>query len=306
MRSSKKELLAYAGMALMTIITGLSFIFMKLALRYTNPVDLLAHRFSSAFIVILLLQLSGLVKTPKFSFEKIRSLFLLALLYPLLFFLLQTFGVKYSTASEAGIIFAITPVLTMLTAMIFLKEKTGIVQKIGILLSVLGIFYIIFNTDSQQGTTDPKGLVLLLLSVAAIVAYYTLGKKRGTSFSPIELTILMTYLAFIFFNAWSLINHWQNQSLDSFFMPLKEPGFLIPTLYLGVLSSLLTSFLSNYALTVIPASKIAVFNNLSPLVSIAGGIIILNERLFAYHIIGGIMVLIGIVATVAFKAGSAK
>ncbi len=301
MRITKKELAAYAGMALITIITGLSFIFMKFALRYTNPIDLLAHRFSSAFIVIVLLQLIGLVKVPRFTKENLGSLLLLALFYPVLFFLLQTFGVKYSTASEAGIIFAITPVLTMVSAMIFLKEKTSLIQKLGIILSVLGIFYIIFKTGNTGGETDPKGLILLLLSVISIVAYYTFGKKRGTNFSPVNLTILMTYLAFVFFNAWSLINHWHEGTISLFFEPLKETGFLIPVLYLGILSSLLTSFLSNFALTAISASSIAVFNNLSPLVSIAGGIIILHETLFVYHVIGGIMVLTGIIATIAYK-----
>ncbi|MCK9291680.1 MAG: DMT family transporter [Bacteroidales bacterium] len=301
MRITKKELAAYAGMALITIITGLSFIFMKFALRYTNPIDLLAHRFSSAFIMIVLLQLIGLVKVPRFTKENLGSLLLLALFYPVLFFLLQTFGVKYSTASEAGIIFAITPVLTMVSAMIFLKEKTSLIQKLGIILSVLGIFYIIFKTGNTGGETDPKGLILLLLSVISIVAYYTFGKKRGTNFSPVNLTILMTYLAFVFFNAWSLINHWHEGTISLFFEPLKETGFLIPVLYLGILSSLLTSFLSNFALTAISASSIAVFNNLSPLVSIAGGIIILHETLFVYHVIGGIMVLTGIIATIAYK-----
>lgn len=86
MRITKKELAAYAGMALITIITGLSFIFMKFALRYTNPIDLLAHRFSSAFIVIVLLQLIGLVKVPRFTKENLGSLLLLALFYPVLFF----------------------------------------------------------------------------------------------------------------------------------------------------------------------------------------------------------------------------
>lgn len=189
----------------------------------------------------------------------------------------------------------------MVSAMIFLKEKTSLIQKLGIILSVLGIFYIIFKTGNTGGETDPKGLILLLLSVISIVAYYTFGKKRGTNFSPVNLTILMTYLAFVFFNAWSLINHWHEGTISLFFEPLKETGFLIPVLYLGILSSLLTSFLSNFALTAISASSIAVFNNLSPLVSIAGGIIILHETLFVYHVIGGIMVLTGIIATIAYK-----
>ncbi len=301
MGTSKKEFWAYAGMSLMTAIIGLSFIFMKVALRFTGPVDLLAHRFNAAFVAVLLLQAAGVLKFPRFNFKKSRSLLLLTLFYPVLFFLLQTFGVQFSTASEAGIVFAITPVLTMLSAAIFLKEKTGFLQKTGILLSVAGVLYIIFKTGNHAGTTDLKGILLLLLSVLAIVAYYTAGKKIGPTFSPTELTVLMTYLAFIVFNAWAITIHIQHNTLSHFFEPLKQAGFLIPVLYLGVLSSLLTSFLSNYALTAIPASKIAVFNNLSPVITIAGGILFLDERLYGYHLTGGVLVLAGIAATLFFK-----
>lgn len=41
--------LAYAGLVVMTLIIGLSFIFVKIGLSYANPYDLLAHRFPQSF-----------------------------------------------------------------------------------------------------------------------------------------------------------------------------------------------------------------------------------------------------------------
>ncbi len=301
MSASKKEVLAYFGMVLNTTITGLSFIFMKLALSHTTPLDLLAHRFTAAMAVMVLLLLFGLMKMPRFDPAKLKPLLFLALFYPILFFTLQTIGMKYSAASEAGIIFAITPILTLLSAIVFLKEKTGFLQKAGIFLSVAGVLYIILKTNSSIGNSNPKGVILLLLSVLCIVAYYTLGKKIGPRFSAVELTALMTILAFLTFNIWAVVVHLQHGTISQFFVPLKQTAFLIPVLYLGILSSLLTAFLSNFALTAIPASKIAVFNNLSPIISIVGGILILNEKLLYYHILGGILVLTGVAATVFFK-----
>lgn len=298
----KKELLAYLGMSVNTAIVGLSFIFMKMALRYTDPVVMLAHRFSFAFLVLILMQLFGLVKFPSFSFSRIKPLLLLALFYPLMFFLLQTFGIQYSTASEAGIIFAVIPVLTTLVASVFLKEKTNLLQKTGILMSVAGVFYIIFKTGIHKNDTDPLGVVLLLLSVLSIIAYYTIGRKLGHTFSPVELTVLMSYLAFIIFNIWALSHHFLNGTPFKFIDPLTHSCFLIPILYLGVLSSLLTSFLSNYALTAISASKIAVFNNLSPVIAVFGGVVFLNEKLYGYHFIGGMLVLVGVVSTISVKS----
>ncbi|HZJ74291.1 MAG TPA: DMT family transporter [Perlabentimonas sp.] len=292
---------AYIGLILVTIIIGLSFIFVIIGLKYSSPMDLLAHRFTAAAISLVFLWVFGLVKLPRFSFKKAKWLLLLSLFYPLLFFALQTFGLQHSTASEAGIIFATTPIITLIAASFFLKEKTTWLQKIGIVLSIAGILFIIYFTGNISGGTTLKGLLLLMLSVFALVVYYVLGKVVTANFSAMEITVWMTILAFVAFNGFSVASHIQTHTLNQFFKPLGQMEFLWAVLYLGVLSSMVTAFLTNFALTQVPASQIAVFNNLSPLVSIAGGIIILNETLYSYHIIGGLLVLAGVAMTVFFK-----
>ncbi len=298
---SAKNPKAYLGLILMTIIVGFSFIFLKIGLRYAGAMDLMAHRFTAAAISLVIMWLFGFIRIPRFSLKKAKSLVFLSIFYPLLFFTLQTFGMEHSTASEAGIIFATVPVITLLAARIFLKEKTTILQKTGIALSIAGILFIIYNSGNLPGSTTLKGLLLLLLSVFSVVTYYVLGKKISVNFSAMEITVWMTFLAFLVFNGWSVVSHIQSNTLGQFFTPLLQKEFLWAVLYLGVLSSMLTAFLTNFALTQIPASQIAVFNNLSPVIAIAGGILILGETLFAYHIIGGLLVLAGVAMTVFFK-----
>lgn len=292
---------AYLGLIVMTSIVGFSFIFLKIGLRYTGAMDLMAHRFTAAAFSLVIMWLFGFVKIPCLSLKKARPLLILSLFYPLLFFSLQTFGMKYSTASEAGIIFATVPVITLLAARIVLREQTTILQKTGIALSIAGILFIIYNTGILPGETTVKGVLLLLLSVFSVVAYYVLGKKTSVHFSAMEITVWMTVLAFLVFNVWSVTSHLLDHTLSQFFKPLAQPEFLWTVLYLGVLSSMLTAFLTNYALTKIPASQIAVFNNLSPVIAILGGVLILGETLFAYHIIGGLLVLAGVAMTLFFK-----
>lgn len=306
MSTNTKQNQAYIGLILATIIIGLSFIFVKIGLRYAGAMDLLAHRFTAAVISIVVLWILGFIKLPQVSFKKAKSLLLLSLFYPLLFFSLQTFGLQHSTASEAGIVFSTTPIITLIAASVFLKEKTTWLQKIGIVLTIVGILYIIYFSGDVSGSTTKKGILLLLLSVLAVVTYYIIGKVVGAHFSAIEITVWMTMLAFIVFNSFSIAGHIQNNTLIEFFNPLFHSAFLWSILYLGVLSSMITSFLTNFALIQIPASQIAVFNNLSPLISIAGGILILGETLFVYHIVGGFLVLGGVTMTVIFKSRNQK
>ncbi len=303
MSTDKKQRQAYIGLIVFTLIVGLSFLFVKIGLRYAHPVDLLAHRFTAAAIPILLLWIFGIIKLPRFSFRKVKLILLLSLFYPLLFFALQTFGLQHSSASEAGIVFATTPIITLMAASFFLKEKTTLLQKTGIVMTIAGILYIIYYSGGVSGSTTLKGLLLLLLSVLALVVYYVLGKVISAHFSAIEITVGMTMLAFIVFNSFSLASHIQNHTLNQFFNPLLHLEFLWSVLYLGVLSSMFTAFLTNFALTHVLASQIAVFNNLSPLIAVAAGVFILDETLFTYHIIGGLMVLSGVAMTVFFKTG---
>lgn len=298
--------LAYIGMILVTSIVGLSFIFVKVGLEYANPIDLLAHRFSVGAITVGVLWIFGLLKFTPFSWAKTKTLLLLSLFFPLLFFAFQAYGMEYSSASEAGIIFSAVPIVTLIVAGIFLKEKTNTLQKIGIALTILGIAYIMYRTGNISENTSFKGVVLLFLSVLSVVTYYALGKKMSTKIPVLEITVWMTLLSFIVFNSWSLIIHLQNNSLNTFLEPLAHKEFIWTVVYLGVLSSVLTSFLTNYALSKIPASQIAVFNNLSPIIAIIGGVVILKETLHSYQIIGGILVIAGIVLAQISKSDKEK
>jgi drug/metabolite transporter (DMT)-like permease len=299
---------AYIGLILITIIIGLSFIFVKIGLKYAGAMDLLAHRFTAGAISVGLLWLFGFIKISALNWTKAKSLFLLSLFYPLLFFALQTFGMKYSTASEAGIIFATVPIITLIVASIFLKEKTTILQKLGILISIVGIAYIMYNTGNLPKSISIKGVLLLFLSVFSVVSYYVLGQKISVEFSVLEITVWMTILAFIVFNGFSIVNHVQSNSMNEFFEPLAKKEFLWTVLYLGILSFVVTSFLTNFALSKISVSQIAVFNNLSPIIAILGGILILDETLHNYQIIGGVLVITGVVMTQVFnnKYGNQK
>ena len=292
---------AYLGLILMTIIVGLSFILVKIGLRHANPMDLLAHRFTAGAISVGVLGLFGFLKFSALTWPKAKALLLLSLFYPLLFFAFQTFGMEYSSASEAGIIFATVPIITLVVAGIFLKEKTTVLQKIGIGLSLGGIAYIMYRTGNFSESTSYKGVVLLLLSVFSVVIYYAVGKKVSVNFSSLEITVWMTLLAFIAFNCWSIFSHIQHGTVKEFFEPLAQKEFLWAVLYLGILSSVVTSFITNYALSKIPTSQIAVFNNLSPIITIIAGVVILGEMLHDYQIIGGIFVITGVVMTQIFS-----
>lgn len=305
MNPLKKEMVTYAGLTLMTVIIGFSFIFVKIALRHASPIDLLAHRFTAATIGLFFFYLLRGKGWPIIGRKNIFPLLALSLFYPLLLFSMQTIGLQFTTASEAGILSATAPVLTVILASIFLKEKSSFLQIIFVLFSVAGIVYIMYKNGLGEISSETlRGDFFILLSVLSMAIYFVLGRKVTQQFDAMDITFFMTVTTCILFNMIAVVAHWNSGTLSLYFEPFKDSEFLWAILYLGILSSFLTSFLTNSALTVIPASQVSIFNNFSPVIAVFSGILFLNETLHAYHIIGGVMVLIGIIGVNIWKTNN--
>ncbi|RKF52330.1 transporter [Bacillus wiedmannii] len=287
---------AYLSALLYSFIIGFSFMFVKLALTVTSPLDTLAHRFTVAFVAASIPIVFGFVKL-NMSFKNILALLPLAIFYPALFFAFQAFGLVYTSSSEAGIIQAAIPIFTMMLASYFLKEYTNTWQKISVLISVIGVIYIFIMNGIGTHETSFIGVILILLSALSSAFYNVLARKMTKKFKLMDLTYTMTVIGFISFNLIAIASHISKGTITAYFKPFTNGTFLISILYLGLLSSLLTALLLNYSLSYIEAAKISVFSNLSTLITIIAGVIFLHEQISYYHIIGTIMIIFGIIGT---------
>ncbi|WP_036717819.1 DMT family transporter [Paenibacillus harenae] len=288
--------LAYLCAVMNAMIMGFSFLFTKIALEFAEPLDLLAFRFAASFTVMSIPVLLGRVRL-NYRGKKLHKVLLLAALYPLGFFTLQSYGLQHATSSEGGILFAFTPVLTVLLAFLFLKETTTLLQKLSICLSVSGVLFIFMMKGSRIDWSNMTGIVLLLLSCLVVAGYSVLARLVLKSFSPAEITYVMLGISFLSFLAASLAGHTAAGTLDHLFSPLASGTFIVAILYLGVLSTLVTALSSNYALSRIEASRMSVFFNLSTIVSIAAGALLLGEEVRMYHIAGSALIIAGVMGT---------
>lgn len=286
---------AYLALLTQTFIIGFSFLFVKIGLNYASPMDVLAHRFLLAFLVANLIVASGKISLT-IDLKTIKRYAPLALFYPVLFFAFQAYGLVYTTSSEAGIIQATVPVFTLIIAGIMLKERTNLLQKSGIVLSVAGVIYISLMNSSVSGNYSFKGLAFITVSALSFAFYGVLVRKtmHNTNNSPFTLTYIILMLGAVVFTSLSVGLHVKENNLQNFFDPLLQWEYVVALLFLAVLSSLASSFLSIYGLKYIEASKAAVFNNLATLITVVAGVLFLNEQLHYYHVIGAVIILAGV------------
>lgn len=286
--------LAGVGMA---SIFGFSFMFTSMGLDVASPMELIAYRFLLAAFMITLLWVFGIIKL-NYRGKNLWPLFLLSLSEPVVYFIFETYGVKYTSSSLSGLMIALIPVAVTALAAVFLKERPSLYQLFFILLSVTGVAFIIFMTGIESRNTSIIGFVYLLGAVLSAAFYSILTRKSSLEFSPIEITFVMMWFAAISFNFLNLIDRLtKGYPISDYFKDLTDYRVLIPVLYLGVLSSVVAYFLNNYALSKLPASQASVFANLTTVISIIAGITIRHETFYWYHVIGAIMILIGVWGT---------
>jgi drug/metabolite transporter (DMT)-like permease len=292
----KSKRLAYTAIIVYSIIVGLSFLFGKLALTITSPLDSLAHRFTISFIAATIPVLFGWIKL-QLKARDLLTILPLAVFYPSMFFAFQAYGLQFTSSAEAGIIHATVPIFTMIAAAYFLKERTTKVQKLSTLLSVAGVIFIFVMKGTSIDISNVKGTLLILLSALSLAGYSVLARRLSGRMKVMTMTYMMTAIGFLVFNIIAIGQHVAKGTISHYFEPFASPVFLLSILYLGVLSSLISSLLSNYALSKLEASKVSVFNHLATLVSVIGGFVFLGEKLAYYHLIGAAVIVVGVLGT---------
>lgn len=88
-----------------------------------------------------------------------------------------------------------------------------------------------------------------------------------------------------------------NNFMTQYTMPFRIVEYTLGVLYLGLFASIGASFSSNYALQHLSAPQFSVFSNLSTLISIGAGALIMKEPLSIHHYIGSTLILIGVIGT---------
>ena len=85
-----------------------------------------------------------------------------------------------------------------------------------------------------------------------------------------------------------------NNNFLKFFSEFANIQVALDIAYLGVLSSIVAFFLLNYSLSKMEASKVGVFMNITPIVSVIAGVFLRGEKFYFIQIVGSFIVLIGL------------
>jgi drug/metabolite transporter (DMT)-like permease len=265
---------------------GSSFPATKLVLRGFTPIAYVFLRFTGATILFALLMIG---KLRRLSLQTHLKLALIALFEPTLYFIFESTGMQYTSASSASIIIAAVPGVVGLMAGIFLKEHLNLQQWSGVVISIIGVVLLVGFDDNPTYTDSALlGNGLILLAVFSTAFYMILARHLSAKVTAKELTFYQIGYGMLFLLPVFLIHEhrveWQVVNMIS----------ILALLFL-ILGATIVGFLAyNYAISKVHVSRAAVFLNGIPLVSVAVSAILLGERLGINQLAGGLIVIVGV------------
>ena len=299
MTEERKGMLA-AGVAYS--IFGLSYLFSKMALGVAEPMILLCVRFSVTVVVLNLLVLFRVMKL-NLRGKKLMGPILLGILQPVLYFVLENYGLKYTTTSFTGIVSSVSPIFTAILGVWMLKEKPTFKQWVCIGLSIIGVLMV--SLGSTGGENTWLGCICLLAAYFSGAFYAILVRKLSKQYSAFEITYIMFTVGFVFF-VFLAFAQFGGSTVSMIASAVAVPKFVVSALYLGGVASVGAYMLSNYSLARLPVTRSSIFGSFSTVVSVLSGILIMHDPFTVVSAVAFAIIMVGVWGVNHFAAKSDK
>lgn len=286
----------YFVLLIQLLLSGGNYIIANAATQTIPPANLTFLRtVISASVYILYLFYARLPF--KYRGRELVLLIFLSLLSVSLNQFVFLWGIKYTTATEGALFYALTPIFVMLLSRKYLKEKITTMKIVGTVTAFTGVVVVILSKGSlgENGfhlvISHLKGDLLISVAVIAWAIYTTLGRKLIIGHGAINATVFTALIGTVMFapvGVWSSIGY-KYSALSG--------GQWIEVLYLSLGTSIAGYVLWYYALGKIEASKVAVFTNGQPVVTAILAYIFLNQGVTISFAVGALITIAGVILT---------
>lgn len=223
--------LSVVGLIITTIIWGSAFVVMKNSVDIISPTYLLALRFTIASIALVAVFFKRLKLVTK------TEILCGSLLGVFLFvsYLLQTYGVKYTTASKNAFITTLYVIIVPFLHWFFNKKRPSVNNIGAAVIAVFGLALISLEGDLSINIGD-----LLTLFCGLFFAFHIVFVDRYTNHhDPVRLTVIQMVTAAIL--SWVLAPIMEGTQDFT----VINGSMLIGLLYLGIFSTMICFLLQN-------------------------------------------------------------
>lgn len=269
------------------ILWASSFIALKLAFMAYDPMVVIFGRMAAACICFI--PFAGFLKKNPVLKKDYPALIFMLLCEPCLYFIFEAAALKNTTASQAGMITAMLPIMVAIAAGIYLRETITIKTVLGFLTAILGACLLSLAAEADGFAPNPvKGNFFEFIAMICATGYTIALKQLTARYRPLFLTAMQAYAGSIFFLPFLFFR--------TTTLPMRIE--MVPALsivYLGIFVTIGAYGLYNYAVSKVPASQASAFVNLIPVLTVLFSRVILDERLTGLQYVASVLVIVGVV-----------
>lgn len=279
MRIMNKQLQANFLIVLVALFWGSTYFLTKMAVEELEPFNLTALRFGTAFII-----------TALFFFKRIRNADRTVIKYSIILGVLaviavlsMTFGVQYTTASNAGFLISLSVVMIPLISVVVLKKKIKAKLLLSVVLATIGIVCLTLN----EQLTINKGDILCILCATSFAVQVLIMERIPKTADSVAIGALQLGIT-------AVVNFIFSFFLENFTVPrdLKVWGVIV---ILGVFCTAFCYIIQIYALKNTSAIQAGIILSLEPVFSAIFAYIFLGELLSKQGYIGAILLFISVI-----------
>jgi drug/metabolite transporter (DMT)-like permease len=290
LRSSSNSVFTITDLMLIgtSIIWGVNFSAVKIALADFHPLIFNALRFGFASLVTLAMSASK--RDLSLRREDVWRVFTLSLIGYVIYQLCFIYGMELTTPGNASLILATTPIFVVLLSLVLGVERVK--RKIwgGIILSFFGILLITLGGNQTPTVANQTwiGDLLILAGTLCWSAYTVLSKPLLQKYSPVKLVTLTMIMGTPLLVLMS-IPYLKEQSWTS----ISPNGWLC--LIYSFLFSLVIGYIVWYnGISRIGSARTSLYQNLTPVIALTIAWLFLSEKITILQILGATLIFISL------------
>lgn len=274
------------SLALVALIWGATFVLIKRTLTEISVVYFLALRFGLASVCMLLLFLPVFLRTPLRSTLKGLRAGAATGAFLWLGYMLQTFGLKYTTAGKSGFLTGLYIVLVPLFGALLFRRWPSFREWSGVALATAGMVVLTLPALSGVWAVNRGDLLTIGCAVAfafqiLVLGYYSRRERiEGVALGQIATVAILSTLA----------------------LPWEPPvvvwsrSVIFAILLTAILATTLAFAIQTWGQKYTTVTRTALIFSLEPVFALLAATLLGNEPLTASAMSGGALILIGIVA----------
>lgn len=290
--ATRKQTVAGILLAIIaTLVWSGNFIVARAVKNDIPPVTLAFFRWLTASAIMLPFAVKQVLKEWQLIKNHWRLLLFAAFSGVCLFNTFVYMAGHYSTAINLALIGTTSsPVMSIILAYFFLKEKLHLLKVLGLVICITGIALLVSkgNLANLWHLQFGKGDFWVLLGAFSFAVYNIITRKKPASLSN------TSYLSVIFWMGTLLLLPaycWEHAVTTPVVWNTQN---LLMIFYLGAGASVFSFLCWNASIHKLGAGRTALFGNLIPIFSTLEAAVLLHEQVAVYHFISFVVIIAGL------------